>query len=93
MAEKRQRILILYLASSALDSPVVSWSHYDGTGGAPPMAGDESEPPYGTGVAALEDGWRLLQMTPLLPHAPGAEFQTSYQKYEFLFEKWGEVDA
>jgi len=84
---------VLYLQSSALDSAVVSWSFWDGTGKRDTMAGDEDEPPYRTGLAALRDGWRLLQMSQLLPHAPGAEFRTSYQKYEFLFEKLEEGDG
>ena len=83
----RQQILVLYLTSSALDTEVVAWSRYDGTGTTQPYAGDEQSPPYRTGLAALRDGWRLLQISPLLPHASGAEFQTAYLKYEFLFEK------
>jgi hypothetical protein len=87
MSELRQKVMILYLANSALDAPVVGWSVYDGTGRTLHMAGDSSEPPYRTGLDALLDGWRLLQMSQLLPHLPGEEFTTSYQKYEFLFEK------
>ncbi len=78
---------MLYLADSALDSPVVAWSFWDGAGGPRRMAGDEDEPPYRTGLAALRDGWRLFQASQLLPHHPGAETQTSYLKYEFLFEQ------
>ena len=88
----RQRLLVLHLATSALDTPVVGWAFYDGTGRTRPMAGDCDEPPYESGVAALVDGWRLIQMSQLLPHAPGAEFTTSYLKYEFLFEKLEEVE-
>ena len=87
----RQKVMVLYLKSSALDTPVVSWAFYDGTGEKRHMAGDADEPPYATGLDALRDGWRLLQMSQLLPHAPGDEFTTSYQKYEFLFEKLEEV--
>jgi hypothetical protein len=57
------------------------------------MAGDADEPPYRTGLAALRDGWRLFQSSPLLPHHPGTETQTSYLKYEFWFEQIVEVDA
>jgi len=41
----------------------------------------------------LRDGWRLLQIAPLQAHAPGAEFTTSYLKYECLFEQWVDVDG
>ncbi len=83
----RQQVLVLYLANSALDSPVVAWANYDGTGAHDHMAGDEDAPPYATGVHALKDGWRLFQASQLLPHARGAELDLDYLKYEFLFEK------
>jgi hypothetical protein len=83
----RQQVLVLYLQTSALDSAVIGWSQYDGTGETIYMAGDSSEPPYATGLAALQDGWRLFQASPLLPHPSGDEFRTGYLKYEFFFEK------
>jgi len=90
---QRQKVLVLYLTDSSLDSSVIAWAQYDGTGATEHMAGDMAEPPYTTGLAALRDGWRLLQMAPLQPHAPGAEFTTSYLKYEFLFEQLVDLDA
>ena len=87
----RQKVLVLYLANSALDAPVVAWANYDGTGATRPMAGDADEPPYRTGVEALKDGWRLFQAAQLLPHQAGAEFDVSYLKYEFWFEQIVEV--
>ncbi len=83
----RQQVLVLYLATSALDSPVVGWSLYDGTGRTSPTTGDSDEPPYGTGVAALCDGWRLIQAAQLIPPYPGHEYDTSFLKHEFFFEK------
>lgn len=90
---KRQKVLVLYLADSALDANVIAWAQYDGTAKAEYMAGDTETPPYASGLAALRDGWRLIQMAPLQTHAPGAEFTTSYLKYEFLFEQWVDVDG
>lgn len=88
----RQRVLVLYLSSSALDSNVIAWANYDGTGRTRPMAGDEEEPPYRTGVHALRDGWRLFQASPLFQHPEGEEFRTGYLKYEFFFEKLVDAD-
>ena len=87
----RQKVLVLYLANSALDSPVIGWAFYDGTGETRPMAGDRDEAPYRTGVAALKDGWRLIQASQLLPHGHGEEYDLSYLKYEFLFEQMVET--
>ncbi len=89
---KRQKVLVLYLADSALDANVIAWAQYDGTGKTDHMAGDSEEPPYTSGLAAIRDGWRLIQMAPMQAHAPGAEFTTAYLKYEFLFEQWVDVD-
>jgi hypothetical protein len=89
----RQKVMVLYLNQSALDARVVGWALWDGTGQETHMPGDSDEPPYKTGLAALRDGWRLLQMSQLLPHYPGEEYTTSYQKYEFMFEKLVDADG
>jgi hypothetical protein len=89
----RQKVLVLYLKNSALDSPVMGWAQYDGTGKRRHMAGDEDHPPYSTGLAALEDGWRLIQASQLLPHPRGEEFDLAYLKYEFIFEQLADTDA
>ena len=83
----RQKVLVLYLANSALDAPVIAWALYDGTGESLRMAGDEDQPPYPTGLAALRDGWRLFQASQLLPHPRGEELDLAYLKYEFFFEQ------
>ncbi|OLE25386.1 MAG: hypothetical protein AUG49_10950 [Catenulispora sp. 13_1_20CM_3_70_7] len=83
----RQQVLVLYLATSALDSPVVGWSQYDGTGQTSPTTGDGDEPPYESGLAALQDGWRLFQAAQLIPPYPGHEYDVSFLKHEFFFER------
>jgi hypothetical protein len=87
----RQQVLVLYLSTSALDTSVIAWANYDGTGRTRHTAGDAEKPPYKTGLAALEDGWRLIQASTLAPHTPGSEFRTDYFKYEFFFEKLVQV--
>ena len=83
----KQQVLVLYLASSGLDADVVGWSAYDGTGRTDPTTGDGDEPPYQTGVDALRDGWRLFQASQLIPPYPGHEYDVSFLKNEFWFEK------
>jgi hypothetical protein len=83
----RQKVMVLYLENSALDSRVIGWALYDGSGATRHMAGDADEPPYESGLAALMDGWRLFQASQLLPHARGEEFDLAYLKYEFFFER------
>ena len=83
----RQQVMVLYTSSSALDTRVIAWAFYDGTGEHRHMTGDEDEAPYATGLDALLDGWRLIQASPLISHMKGNEFRTDYLKYEFFFEK------
>jgi hypothetical protein len=83
----RQQVLILYLATPALDSEVCAWTLYDGTGRSRPTTGDNDSPPYVTGLAALTDGWRLVQMSPVPLPAPGHEYDVSTLRHEFMFER------
>jgi hypothetical protein len=86
----RQQVLMLWLASPSLDSRVLGWSWFDGTAGAGPQL--DGDPPYATGLAALVGGWRMLQMSPLIPPTPGHERDTSFLKHEFVFERIVDVD-
>lgn len=92
-ARLRQKVMVLYLANSALDSPTIGWAVYDGTGETLHMAGDNDEAPYSTGLSALKAGWRLFQASQLNPHEKGAEFDLAYLKYEFWFEQLVEIAA
>jgi hypothetical protein len=89
----RQQVLVLYLANSSLDSEVLGWAIYDGTGDASSETGDHPQRPFATGLAALRAGWRLLSASPLIPAAPGSEYTTSFQKFEFFFERMVEMAA
>ena len=91
MGQIRQIVMVLYLASSALDDKVVSWAIYDGTGREHHTTGDSDTPPYKTGIDALRDGWRVLQFPQLIPPYTGLEFSTSFQRHEFIFEKLEEI--
>lgn len=93
MAKLRQKVLVLYLANSALDSRVKGWSLYDGTGQTHPTTGDSDTPPYATGLDALRDGWRVIQFPQLIPPYPELEYTTSFQMYEFIFEQLEEIDG
>jgi hypothetical protein len=89
----RQQLLILYLGTSALDSNVIGWTRYDGTGRSRPTMGDSDQPPYPTGVEALIDGWRLIQASQLQAHLPGHEYDVAYLPYEFIFERLVETNG
>lgn len=84
---ERQQVLFLWLDDSNLAGRVIAWTFHDGSGTTDDLVGTDGAPPYARGTDALADGWRLLQVSPLLPPAPGAEHTVSYLKHEFLFER------
>ena len=88
----RQKLLVLYAHSPDLKSRVVAWAAYDGTGKTTPTSGDGGEPPYASIVAAMEDGWRVIQFPPQLMAHPGMEYHTSYLRYEYILEQLEEID-
>ncbi|HEY6475796.1 MAG TPA: hypothetical protein VI456_04390 [Polyangia bacterium] len=83
----RQQLLVLYAANSSPESAVGAWSIFDGTGRQVHMAGDRVEPPYASVLAAMRDGWRVIQFPHLQAAPAGAEHDTAFLKYEFVLEK------
>ena len=83
----RQQLLFLCLATPNPTSAVVGWSFFDGTGGTTNMAGDTDQPPYESVLAAMKDGWRVLQVPVVHAAAPGREHETGPLPYEFVLEK------
>ncbi|MCX2979883.1 hypothetical protein EYC98_03285 [Halieaceae bacterium IMCC14734] len=83
---KRQQVLYLWLAEGALDTETIGWAFHDGTDGDGPQLPDE-EPPYVSGLAALQDGWFLMQSPSPLALHPGTEHEVSYLVNEFIFER------
>lgn len=84
--ETRQQILYLWLAEGALDTDTIAWAFHDGTNGAgPPLP--ENDPPYTSGLHAMQQGWFLIQSPAPYALHPGAEHQVSYLANEFVFER------
>jgi hypothetical protein len=83
----RQQLLVLYSATSSPESEIGAWSMFDGTGRQSHMAGDSDKPPYASVLAAMRDGWRVIQFPQLSAGPRGAEHDTAFLKYEFLLEK------
>ena len=91
MSTARQELLFLYSENSDLASPVRAWSRYSGAGNHH-RSGDLDEAPYASVVAAMQDGWRVLQVSQLMAPMPGADITaTSFLKFEALLERWEEI--
>ena len=71
----------------------MAWSMFDGTGREPHMAGDADAPPYESVLAAMKDGWRGMQVPPLVPAYPGQEHQTAFLRFEYVLERMVDLDA
>lgn len=93
MPQWRQKLLVLYAHSPDLKSPAVAWSVYDGTGRSDATTGDSEEPPYASVLAAMRDGWRVVQFPQQFPAYPGMEYNTAYLKYEYILEKLEDIDG
>jgi hypothetical protein len=89
----RQQLLFLCTAQANPTSTVVAWSRFDGTGQSSSMAGDADQPPYESVLAAMKDGWRVIQVPQLVPAPPGQEHQTAFMRFEYVLEKMVEVPA
>ena len=84
----RQKLLFLNLRNGDLNSEVVAWALYDGSLAADQVqmqAGSENEPPYATGIAALRDGWRVIQAGPVPERA--ADRPLGGLSNEYMLEK------
>ena len=95
MAQLRQQLLILNLANSSPESRVVAWALYDGAANPDKrqmQSGDSEEPPYRSALAAMQDGWRVMQL-PAMPHfETGREFDTGHLPFEFVLERMVDLD-
>jgi hypothetical protein len=85
----RQQVLFLWLEHSDLDGRVVAWTLHDGSD-----SGERFDTaPYTDGVAALRDGWRLIQTSAVPFPAPGAETVRGRLEHEFMFERFVPIDS
>lgn len=82
----RQQVLQLWLAEGALDTAPVAWAFHDGCDGRGPGL-PEGDPPFASGVAALTEGWCLIQAPQPRSVVAGAEHQTGALLHEFVFER------
>ena len=95
MTKLRQQILILHLAKSSLESNTVAWALFDGAAPAEKQqmqSGDEETPPYASVLAAMRDGWNVLQVPTLPIYIPGHEHEGGHLPYEYVLERKVDLD-
>jgi hypothetical protein len=92
MSKLRQKLLVLWLQTPDLRSPVGAWSIFDGTGKETHTTADSHQPPYDSVVDEMKDGWREIQFPQQVPAFPGMEYNTSYLKFEYILEQLEAID-
>lgn len=94
MSQVRQQLLVLCLADPDLESHTVAWSLYDGAKAETDLqmqTGDSMTPPYASVLAAMRDGWRVIQF-PQLPHySRGAEHDLGHLPFEYVLERFVDI--
>ncbi len=83
----RQQLLVLWLTHSDPGCEVTAWSRYDAAGPDTGMSGDQDAPPYANALAAMRDGWRIIQYPQARTPARGEEFRLGFLKHEFVLER------
>lgn len=86
--------MILHLSHPDLDASTIAWALYDGAAPATQkqmQSGDQKVPPYGSVLAAMREGWFVLQLPTLPAFTRGEEHETGHLPYEYVLERKVEV--
>jgi hypothetical protein len=95
MSLTRQKILILHSADPDLESRTVAWALYDSTlpkGQLQMNTGDSNEPPYGSVLDAMRDGWNVIQLPSMPIFQTGFEHDQGHLPYETILERKVTID-
>lgn len=90
MEKVRQQILILHLENPDLQSKTVAWALYDGAAGPDQRQmspGESDTPPYESVLAAMRDGWSVIQVAQLPYLVHGHEHETGILPFEYIMER------
>ena len=87
-----QDILVFFQTTPALDAQVVAWARYEASRGT--GLGDlveESDPPYHNAMAAMRDGWQVIQMSELKHRSPQEGYELGPLPYQIVLSKFNEL--
>lgn len=88
----RQQLLCLWLGNSDLSAPVIAWSRFDGASEVD-SRGMEDAPPYANAVAAMRDGWRVMQMSLPQRQSETTGYTTDYLPHSVILERFVEISS
>ena len=85
-----QDVLVLFQTTPGLDAQVVAWSRYEASKG-PGITDlvEEEEPPYRNAMAAMRDGWQVIQMSEMKHRPPGdAAYEDGPLPYQTVLSRF-----
>ncbi len=88
-----QDILILFQTSPALDVAPVAWARYEaskGTGIKDLV--EESEPPYKNAMAAMRDGWQVIQISEYKHRSEQEGYELGPFPYQTVMSRFSELE-
>ena len=87
-----QDILVLFQTSPALDVAPAAWARYEaskGTGITDLV--EESEPPYANAMAAMRDGWQVIQMSEMKQRSANDGYELGPLPYQTVLQRFSEL--
>ena len=86
-----QDILVFFQTTPALTSPAVAWARYEASKGPISDLIEEDEPPYANALAAMRDGWEVLQMSELKHRSAEEGYDLGPLPYQTVLSKFNEM--
>lgn len=87
-----QDILVFFQTSPALDVTPVAWARYEaskGTGIKDLI--EEENPPYKNAMAAMRDGWQVIQMSEYKHRSEADGYELGPFPYQTVFSRFSEL--
>ena len=86
-----QDILVLFQTSPSLDVAPVAWARYEASKGAGIKdLVEENDPPYKNAMAAMRDGWQVIQMGELKHRSEEDGYELGPLPYQTVLSKFNE---
>lgn len=86
-----QDILVFYQTTPALDSSPAAWAYYEASKGPVRDLVEESEPPYKNAMAAMRDGWQVIQMSEYKQRSLEDGYELGPLPYQTVLQKFNEL--
>ena len=89
---KVQDVLVLFQTSPGLDITPVAWSWYESskTTGIKNLV-EESAPPYKNAMAAMRDGWQVIQISEMKHYSPEDGYELGPLPYQTVLSRFSEL--